>query len=551
MASSCTRKTNRRTAIEDLLKVEVLNGKDSHWVSGWSDADTLFIAIPSYACDDSLKVRAERLSVYDPIIGNETVAFVKPDGIYQVKGQRRFVLKVMKSASVATVYIDTESGSDAYINQDKSNREGCDLLVVDCNGEIAYSSDVFECTIKGRGNTSWRLTDKKSYQVKLPKKASLLGMNPAKKWVFLANAFDRTNLRNKIVFEFGRKLDIGFVPDSRYADVFINEKYYGLYLITEKVEYKKNRVYVEDCDSVFLLHQTSESTGNGLPDCFVTDHAQIIAIDYPDISDQCIATAKQLVLEMEQMILEEQNLDFQRCFDMRSWACKYLVDDIFENTDCNYRSSYFYVVCTNGAVKYCAGPLWDYDRGAGNNMCNRAPDMFLARRSWKKKNAYTPYYQALIDKPEFFDVVCELYRGTLRPLLDSLVYAGGISSIEAEIRQSSWVNSQKYRATNEHIDKALLVDNLDKLVAHLEKRIELLDKIYIDLAPHVLVSYEIINRKNFYCYKTIPKGEKLDRTMLVGAEQNPDVVWALKGTDQPFDFSRELTEDIVLDILEK
>lgn len=397
LLSSCTMKTNRRTAFEDLLKVEVLNGKDSHWVSGWSDADTLFIAIPSYACDDSLKVRAERLRVCDPARGDEFVAFIRPDGIYQVKGQRRFVLKVLKSASVATVYIDMESGSDAYINQDKSNREGCNLLVIDDKGEVSYRCDGFGCTIKGRGNSTWR-RGKKPYLLKLPRKSDFLGMRSAKKWVFLANAVDQTNLRNKIVFDFARRLDLGFVPDSRFADVFLNGRYNGLYLITEKVECKENRLHVPDCDSLFLFQQTSSDRGGG--NCFVTGNGQWIMFEYPEeYSEQSFASARLAVRNMESLIMGESDVEFEQHFDLNSWACKFLIDDVFENTDCNFLSSYFYAVYKDGDVKYYAGPIWDYDRSIGNSSFNYEPDMFLARRCWKLTDAYIPYYGSLNNKP--------------------------------------------------------------------------------------------------------------------------------------------------------
>ena len=545
MASSCTRKTNRRMAIEDLLKVEVLNGKDSHWVSGWSDADTLFIAIPSYACDDSLKVRAERLSVYDPTIGNESVAFVKPDGIYQVKGQRRFVLKVLKSASVATVYIDTESGSDAYINQDKSNREGCDLLVIDERGNVSYRCESFCCTIKGRGNTTWRMA-KKPYLLKLPRKSEFLGMRPAKKWVFLANAADETNLRNKIVYDFARRLDFGFVPDSRFADVFLNGRYNGLYLITEKVECKENRLHVPDCDSLFLFQQTLRERGEGLPNCFVTENGQWITLEYPEeYSEQSFASAQLAVRNMENLIMEGTETDFEKYFDLNSWACKFLIDDIFENTDCNFLSSYFYAVYKDGNVKYFAGPIWDYDRSIGNSGFNYEPDMFLARRLWKRTDVYIPYYGKLNDKPVFFDRLCQIYKGDIRPMLDSLVCKGGVMSLAEGIKQASFVNQKCCFRNTERPMKTP-----HDLVRHLTQRMELLDKIYGERIPVVLVSYERI-RGNFYCYRIVPAGEKLDRVMLVGAEQNPDVVWVVKGTNQPFDFSRELSEDIVLDILKK
>jgi len=208
-------------------------------------------------------------------------------------------------------------------------------------------------------------------------------------------------------------------------------------------------------------------------------------------------------------------------------------------------SSYFYIVYRGGNVKYYAGPIWDYDRSIGNSGFNYEPDMFLARRLWKRTDVYIPYYGKLNDKPVFFDELCKIYKDDIRPMLDSLVCSGGVLSLAGEIKEASSINQ---KCCFRNIERPMKTPQ--DLVVHLTQRMDLLDKIYGERIQVVLVSYERIGRK-FYCYKTIPKGEKLDRTMLVGAEQNPDVEWALKGTDQPFDFSRELTEDIVLDILEK
>lgn len=531
-----------------MLKVEVLNGDNSRWVSGWCDADTLFIAIPSYACDDSLKVRTEGLRVYDPARGNETVVFVRPGGVYRVKGQRRFVLKILKSASVATVYIDTESGSDAYINQDKSNHEGCSLLVIEDRGDISYRCDGFGCTIKGRGNTTWK-KEKKPYLIKLPKKSGFLGMKSAKKWVFLANALDETNLRNKIVYDFARRLDFGFVPDSRFADVYINGRYNGLYLITEKVECAKNRLFVADSDSLFLFQQTSKNRGEGNPNCFVTENEQWIELEYPEkYSEQSFAVAQHSVRDMERLIMGCQNDDFEHYFDINSWACKFLIDEVFENTDCNFLSSYFYAVYRGGNVKFYAGPIWDYDKSIGGNWCNYDPDMFFAYKIWKHKKEYTPYYHSLYDKPLFHDTVCELYEKVFHPLLDSLVYGGEIDDLAEEISVASVINS---KCCFRNVKRQFPNRSIPELVEHLVKRMDLLDKVYIERVPYVLVSYESLIRRGYYHFRLVPQCEKLDRAMLVGAEQNPDVVWGEKGTDQPFDFNRKLTDDIVLDILEK
>ena len=52
--------------------------------------------------------------------------------------------------------------------------------------------------LRGRGNSTW-LHDKRSFKIKLQKGADLLGMGKSKHWILLANAFDPSLLRNRLV----------------------------------------------------------------------------------------------------------------------------------------------------------------------------------------------------------------------------------------------------------------------------------------------------------------------------------------------------------------
>ena len=54
------------------------------------------------------------------------------------------------------------------------------------------------CKIRGHGNSTWKttFTQKKPYLLKLESPASLLGMKGARKWILMANACDRSMLRN-------------------------------------------------------------------------------------------------------------------------------------------------------------------------------------------------------------------------------------------------------------------------------------------------------------------------------------------------------------------
>ena len=91
-------------------------------------------------------------------------------------------------------------------------------------GETAPESEIMELTIRGRGNNTWHYP-KKPFSIKFSKKQAFLGMPKAKKWVMLANYRDRTLIRNALAFEIARQTSQEWVPQGKFADVFLNKKF--------------------------------------------------------------------------------------------------------------------------------------------------------------------------------------------------------------------------------------------------------------------------------------------------------------------------------------
>ena len=110
-----------------------------------------------------------------------------------------------------------------YVNVDE-DAEGCGTVEemnaspdhsVSCTGTITLDvpegytgdygtqalsdlTDVKLDYIRGRGNSTWQ-ADKKPYKLKLDKSQDLLGMGKNKHWALLANRFDQSLLRNRLV----------------------------------------------------------------------------------------------------------------------------------------------------------------------------------------------------------------------------------------------------------------------------------------------------------------------------------------------------------------
>ena len=107
---------------------------------------------------------------------------------------------------IAAVYIETDNtvNPDYYV--------GCTIRIVDKEGgEYAELYDS-AASIKIRGNST-SSGAKKPYNFKFSSKTNVFGMGKAKKWCLLANCYEKTLIRNEMVFDFARQTVLRYTPD--------------------------------------------------------------------------------------------------------------------------------------------------------------------------------------------------------------------------------------------------------------------------------------------------------------------------------------------------
>ena len=126
------------------------------------------------------------------------------------------------------------------------------------NGETTTYEDV---EIKGRGNSTWG-QPKPPFQLKFSEKIDFLGLGTAKKWVFLANYFDKTNLRNDIAFKLADMLGEKYANKGEFVKVTIDGEYLGVYYLTHQMEAKQGSVELQDKYGILMeidnLHRATE-----------------------------------------------------------------------------------------------------------------------------------------------------------------------------------------------------------------------------------------------------------------------------------------------------
>ena len=226
------------------------------------------------------------------------------------------------------------------------------VTVID-GGEVIES----EVEIKIRGNST-SAAPKKPYNIKFPEKASLFGMEEGKKWSLLANMFDKTLLRNKLALDFGGRLELDYVSQSEFCEVWVNGKYAGNYLCCEPVSDGKNRVGVDTAAYEFILEITpfggwSFVTGAGVP----------ILYDSPEEPTEAQRGYLDKLLESaEAAMLSGDPKEYSKYIDVDSFVDLYILMELFKDVDGYWKSLYFYV---KDGILY-AGPPWDFDLTCGN-----------------------------------------------------------------------------------------------------------------------------------------------------------------------------------------
>lgn len=269
-------------------------------------------------------------------------------------------------SGLPVVAILTEGGAPVTSKEDWVSGR----IVFDAQ-QTGFESLAVAMEVKGRGNNTWRMP-KKPYAVKLSEKSPVLGMAKHKRWVLLANASDRTLLRNRVAFEIGRRTGLAWTSDSRFVEVILNGEYQGNYLLCEQIRVDKNRVNITEMEPGDIGE--AEKTGGYLLEFdryydevnkFRTARRDLpVNIKEPDedvLGDVQRAYITDYVNRIEDLLYGGGNVDpaYRELLDTDSFIDWWIVMELTGNRDGRLPGSCYMYKDRGG--KLCAGPLWDFD----------------------------------------------------------------------------------------------------------------------------------------------------------------------------------------------
>ncbi len=401
--------------------------------------------------------------------GDLTDVFIPGTNVSLTIGKNKYTVSVIQSKNVATVYLNTKSGGLRYLSQRKNITEDASLMVIDEAGKLSFHFQDEVDYVRLRGNYSFGAL-KKSFHIKLKNKVSMLGMDKSKTWLLLANYNDNSLIRDAVAFDLGEGAHMPFTIDYRFCDLYLNNAYYGTFMLSEKVQVGKNRVNIEELeeataavnskplDKCELLGMNSYKPGTykyynikndpaditggyliqlemsnrymGSDAGFVTNSGQPVLIKEPDHPTKAqVMYIRALVQAFENAIEAPDGIDpesgkhYSEIADMDSMVNKYLVDEITKNLDANKTSFYLYKDSDDINTRLFFGPLWDYDHGLGvyssdkyEGITNVPEGLFAGVKPGAEKNREVYYFfPKLYAHEDFVEAVKKAYKERFRP----------------------------------------------------------------------------------------------------------------------------------------
>lgn len=502
-----------------------------------------YVFLPSYASLDQLRVVmpfGQEIFLDDIQLTHKMscdVFELERPYRFSVEGRALASLWFYQSRNVATMHIDTVSGDMTQIHEDKNFQESASMTLHLPDGTINYIDN--KCKLKGRGNATWDC-EKRPYLLTLSDNGNLLDMGRAKKWVLLANAYDETNLNNKLAFDLASSVGFAWSPECQYVDLYLNGEYRGLYLLTEKIEIHPERLDLSIASGDYLCMLELITRRDELEQYLESYMGRIVEIctsNELSISDR--EYLSYLVYLLERDVISGEDLKFSKIMDLDSWVRRYLIDEISGNIDSDITSSFFYF--SDG--KCFAGPVWDYDMAFGNHARNRDPYAFIAKNEKKTPRFSSPYYNALWNNDSFYQRMLEVYSSEFVPILQEMIDYG-IDDQQKLISASSRMNSIRWRRMYDawliHDSSAGKGGDPLKIKDYLHQRVQFLNSAWLENKEFCTIQFLLID--GTYGNISVEKGTVLDTSCL----DLPDTVWVDVENDIPIDFQIPITRDMVV-----
>jgi hypothetical protein len=210
---------------------------------------------------------------------------------------------------------------------------------------------------------------------------SLLGMPEENDWILLANYNDKSFLRNALAGQIFR--DMGhYAPRTRHCEVFVNNNYKGIYVLTEKIKRDNGRVDIarlqttenhgDDVTGGYIFktdyYSDEDSWISNYPPFHKPDASVHFVYYYPKpdvITEQQKSYLQDYVYAFEEVLhgpgFNNPSTGYAAYIDVKSFRDYFILSEVSRNVDAYKKSRYFFKDKESKGGKIHSGPPWDYD----------------------------------------------------------------------------------------------------------------------------------------------------------------------------------------------
>lgn len=244
--------------------------------------------------------------------------------------------------------------------------------------------------IETRGNTAQIFFEKLSYTLETRTDSgtnlnvSLLGLPQENDWVLHGPYSDKSLIRNALAYHLGNAQG-WWSPHTRFCEVFINDEYRGVFVLTEKIKRDRNRVDIatllpeddtgDELTGGYILRIDRHREGCWISPFMGRTGSFEMPISYYDpkydeLTEQQRTYIKNYVTDFEYVLagddFKNQETGFRAYINVLSFIDYFLITELSRDLD-GYRCSvYFYKDKDSNGGKLNTSPLWDYNLGFGN-----------------------------------------------------------------------------------------------------------------------------------------------------------------------------------------
>tara|TARA_Y100000589_G_scaffold330972_1_gene382447 strand:- start:5444 stop:6988 length:1545 start_codon:yes stop_codon:yes gene_type:complete len=289
------------------------------------------------------------------------------------------------SSNIPLIFIET-SGQEILDDP----RIIANMKVINNTGSRNYLTDSINgydgrISIEIRGSTSQSFP-KKQYGFETQKSdgsnnnVSLLGLPSENDWILSAPYSDKSLIRNILAFKLSETLG-NYASRTKLCELFLNDEYKGVYVLTEKIKRDENRVDIsklkpdeingDDLTGGYII-KIDKNTGNSGPS-WNSDSGVVFLFDTPK-HDEIVFEQKEYIKNyinaFEQALISEdyadENTGYRKYINENSFIDFFIVNEVSKNVDGYFLSTFLFKDKDSKGGKLSIGPVWDYNLSFGN-----------------------------------------------------------------------------------------------------------------------------------------------------------------------------------------